>query len=244
MEFYCTAVTDALDLVKDLFGSSFLSLLKIDFCERITEEVGDDDEVLRYARDLLFAIAKRKKMLNSSYTLVERKAGEGLIDKLVKDIYKIFSYCEGGSESLPKSLAKDNGQSVVDVEGLALSVQETIKFTVDESVLLIKETAAEIQKRALDASLMDLKSFLTVEINRHEEHLKVTHSDLDSVLNKPVEALDVSKNKSPQIHVSVATKPFERTCGGLRRRKMKELVREAKSSKANHNGGRRNNLFL
>ena len=66
-----TVVTDALDLVKDLFGSSFLSLPKIDFCERIIEEVGDDDEVLRYARDLLFAVTKRKKKLNSSYTLVE-----------------------------------------------------------------------------------------------------------------------------------------------------------------------------
>ena len=107
-----TVVTDALDLLKDLFGSSFLSLPKIDFCERIIEEVGDDDEVLCYARDLLFAITKQKKNLNSSYTLVERKAGEELIDKLVKDIYKIFSYCEGGRESLPKSLAKDNGQSV------------------------------------------------------------------------------------------------------------------------------------
>ena len=199
---------------------------------------------MRYARDLLFAITKRKKKLNSSYTLVERKVGEGLIYKLVKDIYEIFSYCEGGRESLPKSLAKNNGQSVVGIEGLALSVQETIKSTVDESVLLIKETAAEIQKRAFNASLKDLKSFLTAEINRHEEHLKVIHSDLDSVLNKPVEALDISKNKSPQVQVSVAAKAFERTCGGLRRRKMKELVWEAKSSKANLNGGRRNNLFL
>ena len=71
----------------------------------------------------------------------------------------------------------------VDIEGLALSVQETIKSTADESALLIKETAAEIQKRALDSSLTDLKSFLTAEINRHEEHLKAIRSDLDSVLN-------------------------------------------------------------
>ena len=160
-------VTVALDLVKDLFGFSFLSLPKIDFCERIVEEVGDDEEVLRYARDLLFATTKQKKKLNSSYTLVERTAGEGLIDKLVKDIYVIFSHCEGGRESLPKSLAKDNDQSVVDVKGLALSVQEMIKSTVDESALLIKESAAEIQKKAFDASLTDLKSFLTAEINGH-----------------------------------------------------------------------------
>ena len=176
-----TVVTVALDRAKDLFGSSFLSLPKINFCERIIEEVGDDEEVLRYARDLLFATTKRKKKLNSSYTMVERKAGEGLIDKLVKDIYEIFSHCECGRESLPKSLAKDNGQSVVDVEGLALSVQETIKSTIDESALLIKESAAEIQKNALDASLTDLKSFLTAEINRHKEHLQAIRSDLDSV---------------------------------------------------------------
>ena len=113
-----------------------------------------------------------------------------------------------------------------------------------ELVLLIKETAAEIQKRALDASITDLKSFLTAEINRHEEHLKVIHSDLDSVLNKPVEALDISKNKYSQVQVSVAAKAIERTCGGIEAQKMKELVREAKSSKANLNGGRRNNIFL
>ena len=167
---------------------------------------------MRYARDLLFATTKRKKKLKSSYTLVERKAGERLVDKLVKDIYEIFFYCEGGRESLSKSLAKDNGQSVADVAGLALSVQETIKSTVDESALLIKESAAEIQKKALDASLMDLKSFLTAEINRHEEHLKAIRSDLDSVLNKPAEALDISKDKSPQVQVSVAAKAFGRTC--------------------------------
>ena len=152
-----------------------------------------------------------------------------MINKLVKDIYEIFSYCEGGRESLPKSLAKDNGQSVVDVEGLALSVQETIKSTVDESALLIKETAAEIQKRALDASLTDLKSFLTAEINRH---VKAICSDLDSVLNKPVEALDISKDKSPQVQVSVAAKAFERTCGGIEAQKNERTCEGSKKQQS------------
>ena len=76
-----------------------------------------------------------------------------------------------------------------------------MKSMVDELALLIKETAAEIQKRALDASLTDLKSFLTAEINKHKEHLKAIRSDLDSVLNKPVEVLDISEDKSPQIQV-------------------------------------------
>ena len=36
--------------------------------------------------------------------LVERKQGDGIKEKLVKDLYDIFSYGEGVREALPKNL--------------------------------------------------------------------------------------------------------------------------------------------
>ena len=83
-------ITEALDLVKAFFSPTCLSLPRSDFCNKIVEEIGDDVEVLRYTRDLLFAVTRRKRKLNSSATLVERKSGEGATDKLLKDTYEIF----------------------------------------------------------------------------------------------------------------------------------------------------------
>ena len=75
---------------------------------------------------------------------------------------------------------------------------------------------------------MDIKSFLTAEINRHEEHLKSIHSDLDSVLNKPAEALDISKDKFPQVQVSVSAKAFERICEGIETQENERTFEESK----------------
>ena len=40
--------------------------------------------------------------------LVERKTGDGLQDKLLKDIFEIYSFSEGAKNSLPKSMLKDH----------------------------------------------------------------------------------------------------------------------------------------
>ena len=171
-------ITEALDLVKAFFSPTYLSLPRSDFCNKIVEEIGDDVEVLRYTRDLLFAVTRRRRKLNSSATLVERKSGEGATDKLLKDTYEIFSYCEGGRESLPKSLLKDNSQTAFDAEAFATSVQETIK-----------------------ASLTDIKTSFAAEIQKCCDEMKSTQEDLVRVAVTPfssdAEAKKVQKARHP-----------------------------------------------
>ena len=171
-------ITEALDLVKAFFSPTYLSLPRSDFCNKIVEEIGDDVEVLRYTRDLLFAVTRRRRKLNSSATLVERKSGEGATDKLLKDTYEIFSYCEGGRESLPKSLLKHNSQTAFDAEAFATSVQETIK-----------------------ASLADIKTSFAAEIQKCCDEMKSTQEDLVRVAVTPfssdAEARKVQKARHP-----------------------------------------------
>ena len=63
---------------------------------------------LRYVRDMLFAITKRKKGLSTNIQIVERKnsPADGLKDKLIKDVYDIYAFSEGSVKSLPKNLLK------------------------------------------------------------------------------------------------------------------------------------------
>ena len=178
-------ITEALDLVKALYSPTYLSLPRSDFCNKIVEEIGDDEEVLRYTRDLLFAVTRRKRKLNPSATLVERKSGEGATDKLLKDVYEIFSYCEGGRESLPKSLLKDNSQTALDAEEFAASVQETIKTT-------------------LELSLTDVKASFAAEFQKCCDDMKATQEDLVRVAVTPssdAEANRVQKARHPVTEV-------------------------------------------
>ena len=63
---------------------------------------------LKYVRDMLFAITKRKKGLSTSIQIVERKnsPADGLKDKLIKDVCHIYAFSEGSVKSLPKNLLK------------------------------------------------------------------------------------------------------------------------------------------
>ena len=64
--------------------------------------------MLRYAKDLLFTITKRRKKIHQVSSLVERKSVDGLQDKLLKGIFEIYWFGEGAKDSLPKSMLKDH----------------------------------------------------------------------------------------------------------------------------------------
>ena len=180
--------------MKALYSPTYLSLPRSDFCNKIVEEIGDDEEVLRYTRDLLFAVTRRKRKLNPFATLVERKSGEGATDKLLKDVDEIFSYCEGGRESLPKSLLKDNSQTAFDAEEFAASVQETIKTT-------------------LELSLTDVKASFAAGFQKCCDDMKATQEDLVRVAVTPssdAEANRVQKARHPVTEVR-ASKNYTET---------------------------------
>ena len=57
---------------------------------------------LRFARDMVHSIAKRKIGNNNLSTLTERRSGANVKDNLLKDIYNLYSLGEGSIESFPK----------------------------------------------------------------------------------------------------------------------------------------------
>ena len=84
-------------------------LPKADFVTKYTEQY--DEHCLRFMRDILYSIVKHRKgvlLLN----LAERTQSDGIKDKLVKDLYHIFTYGEGARESLPKNLCSYSGSHV------------------------------------------------------------------------------------------------------------------------------------
>ena len=87
--------TEAVNYIcEELFckpGAEFMSLLsaKADVVE------------LRYVRDMLFAITKRKKGLSTNMQIVERKnsPADGLKDKLIKDVKGHVSHAENTTQT-------------------------------------------------------------------------------------------------------------------------------------------------
>ena len=62
--------------------------------------------LLRYVRDMMFVIMKRRKPSTQCGNLVESRATENIKDTLIKDIYSIFCCGESSNNSLPKNLFK------------------------------------------------------------------------------------------------------------------------------------------
>ena len=86
--------------VSDIFKSDIV-LPKSEFIAKYKSSYSEEE--LRYAKHILFAIVKRRRGVTLP-SLVERKHGEGALDKLGSDIYEIMAYGEGIRESFPKSL--------------------------------------------------------------------------------------------------------------------------------------------
>ena len=77
----------ATSIVKNIYFD-YYALSKADFLKNV-EGLGNEME-LRYARDMIHSIVKRRKCF--SCQLAERKKCDGIKDKLSKDIYVLFSY--------------------------------------------------------------------------------------------------------------------------------------------------------
>ena len=91
-------------IYEEWFGDS-KSVFTTKLCEAGTEDV------LRYVRDMIFAMVRRKLRWHNDSCLIERRNCSTLKKKLPEDIHDIFSLGEGGISSLPKSLFKPENQS-------------------------------------------------------------------------------------------------------------------------------------
>ena len=61
---------------------------------------------------MLHTVIKRRTGSNQIGLLVERKFGENLKDKMVKDIYNLYCFGEGSLSSLPKQMMKSDSRCV------------------------------------------------------------------------------------------------------------------------------------
>ena len=84
--------------------SVLFSKSKAEFMQDLSEN--NNAAELRYVRDTMFVIMKRRKPSTQYGNLVERRATENIKGTLLKDIYSIFCYGEGSTNSLPKNLFK------------------------------------------------------------------------------------------------------------------------------------------
>ena len=80
-------------------------------------------------RDILCSVVKRRKGVLLP-NLVERKEGDGIKEKLVKDLYDIFSYGEGVREALPKNLFSSSSRHL-DSTGTPTQSKQSSEETVN-----------------------------------------------------------------------------------------------------------------
>ena len=93
----------ATKIVKLIYNDLF-ALPKAEFIQHLFDQGGISE--LRYVRDMMFAIEKRCHNIPNTGILINRIHGDSVKDKLVKDIYTLYSFGEGNSRTLPKSLLK------------------------------------------------------------------------------------------------------------------------------------------
>ena len=101
-------IIEALHGVKAMYQDDAM-LPKADFVIKYTEQY--NKHCLRFMRDILYSIVKHHKGVLLP-NLAERKQSVGIRDKLVKDLYDIFTYGEGVRKSLPKNLFSLSGRHV------------------------------------------------------------------------------------------------------------------------------------
>ena len=66
---------------------------------------------LKFVRDMMYSVVKRRTASGQLGPLVERKSGH-LKDKLLKDIYNLYLFGDGTMDSLPKNMIKVNTKFV------------------------------------------------------------------------------------------------------------------------------------
>ena len=84
--------------------NEYLAMTKNDFITGLSDLCCIAE--LRYVRDILYAVVKRKLNVNNLGQLTERRSGTNVKDNLVKDVYNLYSFGEGSLHSLPKSMFK------------------------------------------------------------------------------------------------------------------------------------------
>ena len=88
-------------IYNDLFANS-----RSDFISELSELCCVVE--LRYVRDMVFCIVKRKLGQSNLGSLIERRSGANVEDNLLKDIYNLYSLGEKSIDALPKNMIRSD----------------------------------------------------------------------------------------------------------------------------------------
>ena len=104
---------------------------------------------------MLYTVIKRGTGSYQPGPLVERKSGENLKDKMVKDIYNLYCFGEGSLSSLPKQMMKSDSR-YVSQEVQTDSVFSRSMFATKSELVDLKDELLEKILRLKDNVLTDL----------------------------------------------------------------------------------------
>ena len=156
----------------------YYALSKADFLKNI-KGLGNEME-LRYARDMIHSIVKRRKRFSGQ--LAEREKCDRIKDKLSEDIYTLFSYGEG---SLPKNMLRNESKQYVDNTCQTNVYDESfvLKKDLDKVKCDLLEKINAIQSSLLNASSSALSSADTVDTVNSRQPIVVSVSSTVSESN-------------------------------------------------------------
>ena len=100
-------ITDALEAAKLILLPKMQSLSKNDFLTKV-DEFCPETETLRYTRDLLYHITRRRRGNKKMISLVERKDSEHVRFKLMSDLHDIYLVGEGTKCNFPSHLVRES----------------------------------------------------------------------------------------------------------------------------------------
>ena len=132
-------------IYNDLFANS-----RSDFISELSELCCVAE--LRYVRDMVFSIVKRKLGLSNLGSLIERRSGANVKDNLLKDIYNLYSLEEKSIDALPKNMIRSDTR---------FCIQEVQTDTCLSNTLFATKSDVEELKNDFLSKLSDLREEFT-----------------------------------------------------------------------------------
>ena len=170
-------------IYNELFGKT-----RADFISQLSESC--DVTELRYVRDMLYTVIKRRTGSNQLGPLVERKSGESLKDKLVKDIYNLYCFDEGSLSSLPKQMMRSDSR-YVNQEVQTDSVLSRSMFATKSELDDLKAELLEKISRIKDNVLAELTVPESADSLRDAQQPDLTFTNYSELSSQPGPSLSV-----------------------------------------------------
>ena len=165
-------------IYNELFGKT-----RAEFISHLSESC--DVTELRYVREMLYTVIKRRTSSNQLGLLVERKSGENLKDKIVKDIYNLYCFGEGPLSSLPKQMMKSDSR-FVSQEVQTDSVSSRSMFATKSELVDLKAELPEKISRIKDNVLAELTVPKSADSLRDAQQPNLTFTNYSEPSSQPV----------------------------------------------------------